>query len=93
MSKGTFHRNVLGHIALWIFRAYCLFFVVEIFRFYLGVKDIHPAAGNEIATDIGIAAGGMIVFVPLLLVGALLFLFSWLTRGKPEKQVDANNVE
>ncbi|MGL4427497.1 MAG: hypothetical protein ACRCT4_01060 [Silvania sp.] len=93
MSKPKPPRKLLGHIALWIFRAYSLFFIVEIYRFYQGVKQFHPTAENELATNVGIAAGGVIVFVPLLIVGALLFLFSWLTRGKPGNEADVKHVQ
>lgn len=92
MKKNTLRRSVLGQLALWIFRAYCLFFAIEIFRFFKGVKEIHPPVGHEIAGYIGITAGGMIVFVPLLLIMGLLFWFSWLTRGKPEQKIEANNA-
>ena len=91
MSKSKHPRKLLGHIALWIFRAYSLFFLVETYRFYQGVKQFHPTAENELATNVGIAAGGVIVFIPLLLIGALLFLFSWLTRGKPGNEADVTH--
>ncbi|GDX05293.1 hypothetical protein [Buttiauxella sp. A111] len=84
MKKVKPPRKALGVVALWIFRAYCLFFIVEVFRAFQAVREIHPAPGNELATDVGLVAGGAIVFIPLLLIGALLFLFSWLTRGKPK---------
>ncbi|WBM71389.1 hypothetical protein OH773_03735 [Buttiauxella sp. WJP83] len=86
-------RKALGIVALWVFRAYCLFFIVEGFRVFQAVRDIHPAPGDELATDVGLAVGGAIVFIPLLLIGALLFLFSWMTRGKPKNDTAVNEVQ
>lgn len=86
MKKNTVRRGLFGHIALWVFRAYCLFFVIEIFRFYEGVKDIHLPVGNEMEGGAGIIAGGMIVFIPLLVIMGLLFWISRLTRVQSEKE-------
>ena len=78
-------RTVPGKIVLWVFIAYCLFFVVELFRFYDGIKGIDSVAGYENATLAGFLAAGIIIFVPLLLIGLLLAFFTWLTRAKAGK--------
>lgn len=76
MSQQSQTRNVIGQIILWGFRAYCLFFIIEIIRVGLGVLQLKDTLGHDLAIDTGLAIGGMIVFVPLAIIGLLLFLLS-----------------
>lgn len=80
-------RGPGGKLALWVFYAFCGYFVWAMLRYVWVVSQIDPIPGATLDTELGSTAGkwlgALLGFIVLSVVGALLGGIAWFTRPRP----------
>ncbi|MTD39298.1 hypothetical protein GIX45_11815 [Erwinia sp. CPCC 100877] len=79
-------RGLGGRIALWVFYAFCFYFIWAMLRYFWIVSGVDPAPGNGVSGDMGTLSGkllsALLGFMVLGTVGALLGAIAWYTRPR-----------
>lgn len=80
-------RSPGGKLALWVFYAFCGYFLWAMARYWWVVGKIESAPGATIDGDLGSTSGkwlgALLGFLVLSVVGAILGAIAWYTRPDP----------
>ncbi|MCG1033760.1 cell division protein DrpB [Leclercia sp.] len=79
-------RSLGGKLALWVFYAFCGYFLWAMTRYVWVVSKVSSVSGSMIQCDPGSTAGkwlgGLCGFLVLSVVGAILGSIAWYTRPR-----------
>jgi hypothetical protein len=82
-------RGPGGMLALWVFYAFCGYFIWAMLRYFWVVSQIDPIPGATLDGDLGSTMGkwlgALLGFVVLSSVGAILGGIAWYTRPRGEE--------
>lgn len=79
-------RGPGGKLALWVFYAFCVYFVWAMVRYFWVISEVESIPGatmdGEIASTSGKLLGALTGFVVLGIVGFILGSIAWYTRPR-----------
>lgn len=79
-------RGPGGTLALWVFYAFCGYFLWAMLRYFWVVSQIEPIPGatleGELGSNTGKWLGALLGFIVLSVVGAILGSIAWYTRPR-----------
>jgi hypothetical protein len=79
-------RGPGGMLALWVFYAFCGYFIWVMLRYFWGLSQIDPIPGTMLEGDpdstMGKWPGALLSFLVLSVVGAILGGIAWYTRPR-----------
>lgn len=82
----TMTRGPGGKLALWVFYAFCGYFIWAMARYFWVISEVETIPGatldGEIASTSGKFLGALLGFIVLGLVGAILGGIAWYTRPR-----------
>ena len=82
----TMTRGPGGKLALWVFYAFCGYFVWAMVRYFWVISEVETIPGatldGEIASTSGKLLGALAVFIVLGIVGLILGGSAWYTRPR-----------
>ncbi|KNC90554.1 cell division protein DrpB [Trabulsiella odontotermitis] len=77
-------RGPGGKLALWVFYAFCGYFVWAMARYFWVISQVQIVPGTtingELGSTAGIWLGALMGFIVLALVGGVLGYIAWVTR-------------
>lgn len=86
LSKESAKRGPGGTLALWVFYAFCGYFVWAMLHYFWVVSQIDPIPGatleGELGSTTGKWLGALLGFLVLGMVGAILGGIAWYTRPR-----------
>jgi hypothetical protein len=83
-------RSLGGKLALWLFYAFCGYFMWAMVRYVWVVSNISAVSGSVVEGDLGSTSGkwlgALLGFLVLGAVGLILGGIAWYTRPRTDRQ-------
>lgn len=80
------NRSLGGKLALWVFYAFCGYFIWAMIRYFWVISKVNAVSGSFIDGEIGSTAGkllgALLGFLLLGSVGLILGAIAWYTRPR-----------